>query len=138
MDRYTANRLRVVRQVRHSPNHPQDALDLVLFVNGIAVATAELKSDFTQSVEDAVDQYRFDRHPETKGGQAEPLLSFAGGAVVHFAVSQTEVRMTTQLAGPATRFLPFNRGNNGAAGNAPNPDSFATAYLWGDVWARDS
>ncbi|KVZ97534.1 type I restriction endonuclease subunit R [Burkholderia territorii] len=135
---YAANRLRVVRQVRHSPNQPQDALDLVLFVNGIAVATAELKSDFTQSVQDAVDQYRFDRHPQPKGGQVEPLLSFLGGALVHFAVSQTEVMMTTRLAGPATLFLPFNRGNLGAAGNAPNPDGFATAYLWEEVWARDS
>jgi len=127
---YAANRLRVVRQVRHSPNHPNDALDLVLFVNGIAVATAELKSDFTQSVNDAVDQYRFDRHPQPKGGLVEPLLSFPGGALVHFAVSQSEVMMTTRLAGPATRFLPFNRGNHGAAGNVSNPDGFATSYLW--------
>ncbi|MGV4659961.1 type I restriction endonuclease subunit R [Burkholderia pseudomallei] len=135
---YAANRLRVVRQVRHSPNQPQDALDLVLFVNGIAVATTELKSDFTQSAQDAVDQYRFDRHPQPKGGQVEPVLSFPGGALVHFAVSQTEVMMTTRLAGPATQFLPFNRGNQGAAGNTPNPDGFATAYLWEEVWARDS
>ncbi|MFM0489079.1 type I restriction endonuclease subunit R [Paraburkholderia graminis] len=138
LQHYAANRLRVVRQVRHSPNQPQDALDLVLFVNGIPVATAELKSDFTQCVQDAVDQYRFDRHPQPKGGQAEPLLSFPGGALVHFAVSQTEVMMATRLAGPATQFLPFNRGNHGAAGNAPNPDSFTTAYLWEEVWARDS
>ncbi|OJA40217.1 type I restriction endonuclease subunit R [Burkholderia ubonensis] len=136
--RYAANRLRVVRQVRHSLNHPQDALDLVLFVNGIPVATAELKSDFTQSVQDAVDQYRFDRHPQPKGGQVEPLLSFPSGALVHFAVSQTEVMMTTRLAGPATQFLPFNRGNNGAAGNEPNSHGFATGYLWEEVWARDS
>ncbi|WP_063533642.1 DEAD/DEAH box helicase family protein [Burkholderia sp. MSMB1589WGS] len=135
---YAANRLRVVRQVRHSLNQPQDALDLVLFVNGIAVATAELKSDFTQGVQDAVDQYRFDRNPQPKGGQVEPLLSFPGGALVHFAVSQTEVMMTTRLAGTATYFLPFNRGNAGAAGNAPNLDGFATAYLWEEVWARDS
>ncbi|AJX21922.1 type I restriction endonuclease subunit R [Burkholderia pseudomallei] len=135
---YAANRLRVVRQVRHSPNQPQDALDLGLFVNGIPVATVELKSDFTQSVQDAVDQYRFDRHPHPKGGQVEPLLSFPGGALVHFAVSQAEVMMTTRLAGPATHFLPFNRGNAGAAGNAPNPNGFATAYLWEEVWARDS
>ncbi|KUZ65263.1 type I restriction endonuclease subunit R [Burkholderia ubonensis] len=135
---YAANRLRVVRQVRHSPNHPQDALDLVLFVNGIPVATAELKSDFTQGVQDAVDQYRFDRHPLPKGGQTEPLLAFPGGALVHFAVSQTEVMMATRLAGPTTQFLPFNRGNHGAAGNAPNPDGFTTAYLWEEVWARDS
>lgn len=135
---YAANRLRVVRQVRHSLNQPQDALDLVLFVNGIAVATAELKSDFTQSVGDAVDQYRFDRHPQPKGGVAEPLLSFPGGALVHFAISQAEVMMSTQLVGEATRFLPFNRGNEGGAGNAPNPDGFATSYLWEDVWQRDS
>lgn len=135
---YAANRLRVVRQVRHSPNSPHDALDLVLFLNGIAVATAELKSEFTQSVQDAVDQYRFDRHPQPKGGVAEPLLAFPGGALVHFAVSQREVMMTTRLAGPATHFLPFNCGNAGAAGNAPNPDGFATAYLWEEVWARAS
>lgn len=135
---YAANRLRVVRQVRHSPNQPQDALDLVLFVNGVPVATAELKSDFTQSVQDAVDQYRYDRQPQPKGGMAEPLLSFPGGALVHFAVSQSEVMMCTRLAGADSQFLPFNRGNQGAAGNAPNPDGFATAYLWEEVWARES
>ena len=135
---YAANRLRVVRQVRHSLNNPQDALDLVLFVNGIAVATAELKSDFTQGVGDAVDQYRFDRNPQPKGGVAEPLLSFPGGALVHFAVSQAEVMMTTRLSGASTRVLPFNRGNLGAAGNSPNPNGFATSYLWEDVWVRDS
>jgi type I restriction enzyme R subunit len=135
---YAANRLRVVRQVAHSPNHPKAELDLVLFLNGIAVATVELKSDFTQSVHDAVDQYRFDRHPQPKGGVLEPLLSFPGGALVHFAVSQSEVMMTTRLAGPATAFLPFNRGNAGAAGNPSNPEGFATAYLWEEVWARES
>lgn len=138
LQHYAANRLRVVRQVRHSPNNPKDALDLVLFLNGIAVATAELKSDFTQSVQDAVDQYRFDRLPQPKGGVLEPLLGFPGGALVHFAVSQSEVMMTTKLAGPATYFLPFNKGNQGAAGNAPNPEGFATSYLWEEVWAPDS
>ncbi len=136
--KYAANRLRVVRQVTHSPNNPKAELDLVLFLNGIAVATAELKSNFTQSVHDAVDQYRFDRHPQPKGGVMEPLLGFPGGALVHFAVSQSEVMMSTRLAGPATTFLPFNRGNEGAAGNAPNPEGFATAYLWEEVWARES
>lgn len=136
--RYEANRLRVLRQVHHSPNRPQDALDVVLCLNGVPVATAELKSNFTQSVHDAVDQYRFDRHPSPKGGVLEPVLSFPGGALVHFAVSQSEVMMTTRLAGPATHFLPFNRGNQGGAGNAPNPEGFATAYLWEEVWARDS
>jgi type I restriction enzyme R subunit len=136
--KYAANRLRVVRQVCHSPNNPKDELDLVLFLNGIAVATVELKSDFTQSVHDAVDQYRFDRLPQPKGGVLEPLLGFPGGALVHFAVSQSEVMMTTRLAGPATTFLPFNRGNAGGAGNAPNPNGFASAYLWEEVWAVDS
>ncbi len=135
---YAVNRLRVVRQVRHSVNQSQDALDLVLFVNGLPVATAELKSDFTQSVQDAVDQYRFDRNPQPKGGHSEPLLSFPGGALVHFAVSQSEVMMSTRLAGAATYFLPFNRGHAGAAGNAPNPDGYATSYLWEEVWAPDS
>jgi type I restriction enzyme R subunit len=136
--KYAANRLRVVRQVCHSPNSPKDELDLVLFLNGIAVATVELKSNFTQSVHDAVDQYRFDRHPQPKGGVLEPVLGFPGGALVHFAVSQSEVMMATRLAGPATSFLPFNRGNAGGAGNAPNPQGFATAYLWEEVWARES
>ena len=135
---YAANRLRVVRQVHHLLNNAKDALDLVLFVNGIAVATAELKSDFTQSVGDAVDQYRFDRNPAPKGGLVEPLLAFPGGALVHFAVSQSEAMMTSRLAGTATTFLPFNRGNAGGAGNAPNPFGFATFYLWEEVWQRDS
>ena len=136
---YAANRLRVVRQVKHSPNAPHDALDLVLFLNGIAVATAELKSDFTQSVGDAVDQYRFDRHHAPKGGVVEPLLAFPGGALVHFAVSQSEVMMTTRLAGTDTRFLPFNRGSDdGGAGNPVNQNGEATDYLWREVWAPDS
>jgi len=66
------------------------------------------------------------------------VLGFTGGALVHFAVSQSEVMMATRLAGPATSFLPFNRGNQGGAGNAPNPQGFATAYLWEEVWARES
>jgi len=135
---YAANRLRVVRQVHHSLNKGHESVDLVLFVNGIAVATLELKSDFTQSVDDAIDQYRFDRDPAPKGGMVEPLLAFPGGALVHFAVSQAEVQMTTRLAGTATRFLPFNQGNHGAAGNAPNPDGYATSYLWEEVFSRDS
>ena len=135
---YTANRLRVVRQVRYSTSN-ENALDLVLFLNGLPVATAELKSDFTQSVADAVDQYRFDRHPRPKGqGAAEPLLEFPRGALVHFAVSTSEVRMTTKLDGEATVFLPFNRGNGGGAGNPPNPNGHAIAFLWEEVWAPDS
>ena len=131
--RYGANRLRVVRQVRYSL-HNENSIDLVLFLNGIPVATAELKSDFTQSIEDAVDQYRFDRDPKPKGQAApEPLLGFPSGALIHFAVSHKEVRMTTKLAGAATSFLPFNQGDHGGAGNPHN-----TAYLWEQVWERES
>lgn len=137
-ERYAANRLRVLRQVHHSPNLPAESIDLVLCLNGIPVATAELKSDYTQSVHDAVDQYRFDRHPQPKGGVAEVLLAFPGGALVHFAVSQSEVMMSTRLSGAASTFLPFNRGNQGGAGNRPNPAGHATAYLWEEVWEQES
>lgn len=135
--RYQANRLRIIRQLRYSEANG-NCLDLVLLLNGIPVATAELKTDFTQSVQDAVDQYRFDRRPQEKGQKPEPLLSFPGGALVHFAVSDREVMMTTRLAGPDTRFLPFNKGDHGAAGNSVNPQGHRTAYLWEEIWARDS
>jgi type I restriction enzyme R subunit len=135
--KYAANRLRVVRQVRYSL-HNENSIDLVLFLNGIAVATVELKSNFTQSVDDAVDQYRFDRHPKPKGqAAAEPLLDFPRGALVHFAVSNSAVMMTTRLLGATTTFLPFNLGDHGAAGNPVNPNGHRTAYLWEQVWARE-
>jgi type I restriction enzyme R subunit len=139
MAKYGANRLRVVRQVRYSL-HNENAIDLVLFLNGLPVATCELKSDFTQCVDDAVDQYRFDRNPHPKvQAAAEPLLSFPNGALVHFAVSNMAVMMTTQLNGGVTKFLPFNRGDRGAAGNPANEKGgHRTAYLWEEVWARDS
>lgn len=134
--RYAANRLRVVRQCR--TNH-DDIIDLVLFLNGIPVATAELKTDFTQDNNAAVDQYRFERIPKPKGKPfAEPLLDFPRGALVHFAVSNRTVMMTTRLQGPSTRFLPFNLGDHGGAGNPANPNGHRTAYLWEQVWQRDS
>jgi type I restriction enzyme R subunit len=141
--RYQANRLRVVRQLRYSVQN-EHSIDLVLFLNGLPVATAELKTDFTQSVADAIDQYRHDRAPHPKGKSAEPLLSFPRGALVHFAVSNTEVHMVTRLEGPTTVFLPFNQGEAGAgrsggAGNPPRPEGgHRTAYLWEQVWARES
>jgi len=136
--RYAANRLRVVRQVHYSL-HNENSIDLVLFLNGIPVATAELKTDFTQSVEDAVDQYRFDRNPKPKGqGSTEPLLTFPSGALVHFAISNSHVRMTTRLQGPATVFLPFDQGDQGGTGNPVNPTGHRTAYLWQRVWDRES
>ena len=128
----------MIRQVRYSL-HNENCIDFVLFLNGLPVATVELKTDFTQSIGDAIDQYRFDRLPKPKGLAAEPLLSFPRGALVHFAVSNTEVHMVTKLAGPATAFLPFNQGDNGAAGNPVNPQGgHRTAYLWEKVWARES
>lgn len=137
MERYNANILRVVRQVHYSL-HNENSIDLVLFLNGLAVATVELKTDFTQSINDAIDQYRFDRHPKPKGQPAEPLLSFPNGALVHFAVSNSEVHMVTKLLGPVTRFLPFNLGDNGASGNPVNPaGGHRTAYLWEQVWERE-
>jgi type I restriction enzyme R subunit len=134
--RYALNRLRVVRQLRYSI-HNENSIDLVLFLNGLPVATVELKTDFTQSIGDAVDQYRFDRNPLSKGKGPEPLLSFPNGALVHFAVSTREVRMTTKLLGPATIFLPFNRGDDGGAGNPLDSErGYRTGYLWEQVWER--
>ncbi|WP_297474031.1 type I restriction endonuclease [Ferrovum sp.] len=141
--RYAANRLRVVRQVRYSL-HNENCIDLVLFLNGLPMATVEIKTDYTQAVEDAEYQYKQDRNPKVAGKNAtEPLLSFPGGALVHFALSNSEVRMTTMLAGMDTRFIPFNQGSNGAgesggAGNPPNPTGYATDYLWKQVWEKDS
>jgi type I restriction enzyme, R subunit len=138
MARYAANRLRVIRQVKYSL-HNENSIDLVLFLNGVPVATAELKSDFTQCIDDAIDQYRYDRHPKPKGQAPEPLLSFPNGALVHFAVSNSEAHMVTKLLGTATEFLPFNKGDNGAKGNPVNPTGgHRTAYLWEEVWARGS
>ena len=137
MARYAANRLRVVRQVRYSLQN-ENSIDLVLFLNGLPIATVELKTDFTQSIQDAIDQFRLDRNPSPKGQNPEPLLSFPMGALVHFAVSNSEVHMTTKLEGAKTAFLPFNLGDNAAVGNPVNPLGHRTAYLWEQVWERTS
>ncbi|MGW4324301.1 type I restriction endonuclease subunit R [Nocardia sp. NPDC004573] len=131
--KYDAVRLRVMRQVHYSKADPKKAIDLVFFVNGIPVATAELKTDFTQSVRHAIEQYKKDRPPK-----GELLLTFATRALVHFAVSNKEVHMTTRLAGTGTVFLPFNRGNNHHAGNPANPDGSASSYLWETILRRDT
>ena len=134
---YKANRVRVMRQV-HFSTQDQRSIDLVAFVNGLPVLTIELKTDFTQTVHDAIRQYRKDRQPRGKDGHVEPLLSFGHRALVHFAVSNDEVHMTTRLAGEKTRFLPFNKGRDQGAGNPVNPDGSATSYLWEEVLTRDS
>ncbi len=139
--RYNANRLRLVRQVRYSTRN-ENCLDLVLFLNGIPVATCELKTDNTQSIADAVWQYKTDRNPRPAGQAPEPLLSCPSGALVHFAVSNREVQMTTRLEGPRTQFLPFNQGSDpgGPDCGAGNPvlAGHRTAYLWEEVWERHS
>lgn len=137
--RYEAVRCRVVRQVHYSPHRPAESIDLVLFVNGLPVATLELKTQFTQSVHDAVKQYKFDRpvvDPVSK--RREPLLQFASRAVVHFAVSTEEVYMTTRLVGGKTHFLPFNQGCDEGSGNPPNPDGYRTAYFYERVLQRNN
>lgn len=131
-ERYKANRLRVMRQVHYSTKNTK-SIDVVLFLNGIPVATMELKTDHKQNIGDAKKQYMTDRDPA-----GEPLLGFGTRALVHFAVSNDEVWMTTKLSKEKTYFLPFNRGNDGHAGNGPNEDGgSATTYLWRDVLQRD-
>lgn len=144
--RYQANRLRVVPEVSYSPHFREGdynpRLDLVLFVNGIPTATLELKSEFKQSVENAKRQYRYDRPPtDPLTRKPEPLLTFKRGALVHFAVGQSEVAMTTRLTGRDTFFLPFNMGTEeGGAGNPASKDEneYATAYLWNRLFQRDA
>ena len=127
---YEANVLSVTRQLPFDPASGR-TVDLGLFVNGVPVATAELKNPLTgQSVENAVAQYRSDRPPNNR------TLGRVG--MVHFAVDPSSVMMTTRLAGARTRFLPFNRGRDLGAGNPSNPDGHRTAYLWEQVWGRDA
>ncbi|KAA0973018.1 type I restriction endonuclease subunit R [Paeniglutamicibacter gangotriensis] len=138
LERYGKVRLRVVRQVHYSTVDTKKSIDLVLFVNGLPVATIELKTDFTQNINDAVAQYRNDRLPRNAKNKDEPLLSFGRRALVHFAVSNDEIQMTTELKGKDTYFLPFNLGDDDHAGNPVNPKGSATSYLWERVLQRDS
>ena len=121
------NRFSVTRQLRYSRLETALALDVGLFINGLPVATMELKNSVTkQTVADAVEQYRRDRDPRE-------LLFSLGRCVAHFAVDDAEVRFCTELKGKASWFLPFNRGWNDGAGNPPNPDGLKTAYFWEQV-----
>ena len=129
---YRKNVLTVARQVRYSEKKPALSVDVVLALNGVPVATAELKNPFTgQTAQDAERQYRADRDP------SEPLFQFKRRALVHFAADPDEVAMTTRLAGRETAFLPFNKGRGGGRGNPDNPAGYKTAYLWEEVWERD-
>lgn len=151
---YEANLLRVVPEVTYSPYSTAEhlaatgkkakawRLDLVLFINGLPIATMELKSDFKQDIENAIKQYKYTRLPkDPETNKPEPLLTFKRGALVHFAVSQYEAWMTTRLEGKDTHFLPFNKGTKeGGAGNDAPEDQgrYATDYLWSEVLRPDS
>jgi len=132
VQKYRLNRLRVVREVRYS-TRTGASLDFVLFVNGLPVATIELKTEMTQALEAAKQQYKKDRSPK-----GEPLLTVGRGALVHFAVSEAEVAMTTRLEGNATTFLPFNRGHNNGEGNPSIPGKAPTSYFWEEILAPDT
>ena len=130
---YAANVLTVTRQVHYSTRDPALSIDVVLALNGLPIATAELKNPLTgQTVAHARAQYREDRDPR------EPLLRWKSRALVHFAVDPDEVSMTTRLGAKSTHFLPFNRGRGTRAGNPDNPHGYRTAYLWESVWAKDT
>lgn len=133
-ERYAKNRLGLTRQLRFS-TRSEKSLDVTLSVNGIPIATLELKNAMTgQTAEHARRQYKQDRDPR------ETLFEFKKRTLVHFAVDTDTVLMTTRLAGSATQFLPFNKGDGGGAGNPADPQgrSYRTAYLWEEVLARDS
>jgi type I restriction enzyme R subunit len=124
---HAENRFSITRQLAYSMDETRRTLDLCLFINGLPIATFELKNSLTkQTVEDAVQQYKRDRDPR------ERLFEF-GRCVVHFAVDDSEVRMCTELRGKGSWFLPFNKGHNDGAGNPPNPQGLKTAYLWKEV-----
>jgi type I restriction enzyme R subunit len=132
--RYAANHLGLTRQLHFSPR-AEKSLDVTLSLNGIPVVTLELKNPLTgQRVEDARRQYKQDRDPR------EPIFEFKRRTLAHFAVDTESVLMTTRLAGTATRFLPFDKGCEGGAGNPPDPAgrTYRTAYLWEEVLQRDS
>ena len=128
---YAQNRLVVTRQVKFNPRG-DESIDLLLSLNGLPIATVELKNQLTgQNVDDAIKQYK-QRDPKLK------LFQFKRRALVHFAVGPERVAMATRLQGKDTLFLPFNRGCDGGAGNPPHPSGIRTAYLWEEVLQRDS
>ncbi|MGI9392269.1 MAG: type I restriction endonuclease subunit R [Parvibaculales bacterium] len=128
---FEQNIFSVTRQLRYSNNNTQLALDMGVFINGLPIATFELKNKLTkQTVYDAVAQYENDRDPK------ELLFQF-GRCVVHFAVDDHEVRMCTLLKGKGSWFLPFNKGYSDGAGNPPNPYGLATDYLWKQILTKE-
>ena len=129
-DLHAANRFSVTRQLRFSKDEAKLSLDLAIFLNGLPLATFELKNSLTkQTCSDAINQYKRDRDPKE-------LLFTLGRCAVHFAVDESEVWMCPQLAGKDSWFLPFNRGRDLGAGNPPNPAGLKTDYLWKEVLSK--
>ncbi len=120
----------VTRQLYYSLEN-KNSIDTVIFINGIPIITMELKNEWTgqNARYDAINQYKKNRDPK------EPLLEF-GRCIVHFAVDTNEIYMTTKLEKEKTMFLPFNKGNNGGAGNPVNPNGHRTAYLWEEILSK--
>jgi type I restriction enzyme R subunit len=129
---YLLNHLSVTRQLYYE-RVGKNSIDMVLSLNGLPIATVELKNQFSgQSVDNAKKQYVYDREP------SEPIFQFKKRTLVHFAVDTDECFMTTKLDGKRTRYLPFNLGNNNGAGNPLNKNGYRTSYLWEEVWKKDS
>lgn len=132
-ERFEQNEFSITRQVRYNLENQRESIDMVVFVNGLPIATLELKNHWTgQSAKvQGIRQYQKDRDPR------QPLLNF-GRTLVHFAVDTDEVYMCTKLTGFSSFFLPFNKGHNHGKGNPPNPNGHKSAYLWEEVLTRHS
>jgi len=132
-ENFQKNEFSITRQIKYNNENQREEIDMVVFINGLAVATLELKNAWTgQSAKvHGIKQYKADRDPK------QPLLQF-GRCLVHFAVDTEEVYMTTKLAGAKTFFLPFNKGHNSGKGNPPNPNGHKSAYLWEEVFSKES
>ena len=132
-DNFELNQFSVTRQVRYSVDNPREEIDMVIFLNGLPIITIELKNKWTgqNARYHGIRQYKEHRDPK------QPLLQF-GRCIVHMAVDPDEVYMTTKLAGSKTFFLPFNKGHNNGKGNPPNPFGHKSAYLWEEIFTRES
>ncbi len=132
-ENFLKNQFSVTRQVRYNNDNQREEIDMVIFINGLPIATLELKNPWTgqNAKVHGIKQYKSDRD------QRQPLLQF-GRCLVHLAVDTEEVYMTTKLEGAKTFFLPFNKGHNSGKGNPPNPFGHKSAYLWEEVFTKES
>jgi type I restriction enzyme, R subunit len=130
---FKKNEFSVTRQIRYNLENPREEVDMVIFINGISIASLELKNQWTgqNAKVHGIKQYKYDR--DTR----QPLMNF-GRCIVHFAVDTDEVYMCTKLAGSKSFFLPFNKGHNNGKGNPPNPFGHKSAYLWEEVFTKSS